>query len=164
MSPLSCCCTRLRDSSSIVMADTGSFVRVMRCTTDIKPVLLSWGSRCCACASNFPSNLFLSPSLGGTCTYRRLRWWENGAVAAANKRIRQKLLRWLQALISPSLIYPLTHSRNSFHICVLLPVAFHSKKKSPRHCGESMLNWLECAADASRRRHAEEQRRWFCTI
>lgn len=80
------------------MGDAGSFVRVMRCTADIKPVLPSWGSRCCVCASNFPSNLFLPSSLGGTCTYRRC-WWrekrcpdggrENGAAAAANKRIRR---------------------------------------------------------------------------
>lgn len=92
MSPLSYSRTRLRDSSSIVMADAGSFVRVMRCTADIKPVLLSWGSRCCVCASNFPSNLFFlrlsaGPALigapdggegGGGGLRKRQKKWSRG--------------------------------------------------------------------------------------
>lgn len=151
MSPPSYSRTRPRDSSSIVMADAGSFVRVMRCTADIKPVLPSWGSRCCVCASNFPSNLFLPSSLGGPCTYRRC-WWrekgdsdggrENGAAAAVNKRIHRRRLPGL-LLASSSGDFSLSSAIPSstpparflqpfaghyqIHICVLLLFVPHSK-------------------------------------
>lgn len=153
------------DSSSIVMGDSGSFVRVMRCTADIKPVLPSWGSRCCVCASNFPSNLFLPSSLGGTCTYRRC-WWrekrcsdggrENGAAAAANKRIRRwrSLGRLLESSSGGFRLSSPIHSFTPPHaFCTLLQGI--TRYTSAFNC---------FFADAARRRYAEERRRWFRAI
>lgn len=90
------------------MADAGSFVRVMRCAADIKPVLPSWGSRCCVCASNFPSNLFLPSSLGGTCTYQR-RWWrEKGDSGEEGEKMESRLQRTKGCVLhlrSPELLF-----------------------------------------------------------
>lgn len=181
MSPLSYSRTRLRDSSSIVMAGAGSFVRVMRCTADIKPVLLSCGRRCCVCASNFPSNLFLPSSLGRTCTYRR-RWRrekgdsgrgrENGGVA--NKRIRSPGLLFESSSGGFRLICQFPHLRphafrnrlqgisrsTSVFSCFLFPGQIIPLVVVAR---PYWSDW-KFEADAARRLHTEERHRWFCTI